>query len=348
MDNATENIAKLNSLIKQSTTILVVCHTGADPDALSSLIALKTILMGHYGKKNVLAVAERIPASLSFIPGYKEVTNGSIVEALEKNPVDLLICLDFSQMHLASKTDGELIQEYITKSGIPMVIIDHHPESYKNLDADLYLNLDPTSTGSNLHLIFHKGLQFPILPKVADLLLFGIIADTNRFKYKYGAPSQATILHITSEILDHSQLSIEEISNRLERLDSKTLRLIHSIIKNIKFLDETFAYTSISVEEIEQENLEKTKLGDAALYVANSVISMVDTAMRGVVVYPHLLEENTYTARFRSCSPDFPVDIFAKKLLTGGGHPQAAAGRVKATSIEDAVEQVLKVVRENS
>ncbi|MCC7303988.1 DHH family phosphoesterase [bacterium] len=343
MDNTTKDISKFQKLIEESNSILVVCHTGADPDALGSTIALKKILTEYYNKQNVIALGERIPASLAFIPGYNQIINGSILEILEKNAIDLLICLDFGQTHLASKTDSQQIQELLTKSGIPIVVIDHHPDVGQSLNPDIYLNLDPTSTSTNLHLIFHKNLKYPILPSVADHLLIGIIADTNRFKFKYGATSQASILRIAAELLDHSTMSIEEISNTLERFELASLQYLPIFIKNITFLEDTFVYTSLSEEEITESELDKTKLGSAASYFANIILTMVDNAKRGFIIYPHLLEEDTYTVRFRSCDPNYPVDEYAIKL-GAGGHKQSAAARVKARNKEEAIAQVLKVI----
>lgn len=343
MENATETVKKLDSLLKQSSNILIVCHTGADPDALSSLVAAKTILVEQYGKSNTLAVGERIPASLAFIPNSKSVTNGSIMDVLIKNPIDLVVCLDFSQWHLISKFDEEKIHEYLNKAGIPIAIVDHHPENHKNIESDVYVNLDPTSTAMNLYLIFHQHLQYQLLPKVTDCLLYGIVADTNRFKYGYGDSSTTKVLRAAADIIDNSELTIEQVANSMERFDNKTLHVIATFMKNIKLHTSDFAYTTLSEEDIAADNLDSTKLGDAALYVSNTIISMVDTAQRGVVIYPHLLEENTYTARFRSSSPDFPIDKFAKEL-GGGGHPQSGAARIKAQNIQEAAEKVLHTI----
>jgi len=343
MENATQLIEKLDSLIKGSSSILLVCHTGADPDALASLIAMQKILSLHYKKEVVTALGERIPKSLSFIPGYSSVVNGSILEFLEKRTPDLFICLDFSQLHMSSKFDAKKIEDFIKKAGIPFVVIDHHPETYKNLDADIYLNLDPTSTSTNLHVIFHEHLGFSILPEIADSLLFGIIADTNRFKYKYGVKSENRILRIAAELSTYSTVSIEEISNALGRMDLGMLKISSAFIENIKFVSDTFAYTSLSEEDIAAKNLDTAKLGGAGQYVANDIISMINTAQRGFIVYPLFVEENTYTVRFRSCNEKFPVNEFAK-ALGGGGHAQSAAARVKAKNIEEAVEKVLGVL----
>lgn len=322
---------------------MIICHTGADPDALSSLAAMKFILHTHYQKQEILAVGERIPTSLSFIPGYSEVTNGSILESLQKNSIDLLIFLDFGQLHLASKTDSAEIKKYIQKAGIPVVIIDHHPMEHKDIDADIYINVDPTSTATNLHIIFHKELGFPIIPKVADSLMYGIIADTNRFKFAYGQHSQAPLLSISAELLAHSTVSIEQIANSMERIELATLKVISVFMKNTELHNKQFAYTLISNDDLAAYELDSKKLGDAALYISNLVISLVDNATCGVVIYPHLLEENVYTARFRSSSTDTPVDRYAK-VLGGGGHLQSAAARIKANSAQEALNQVLAII----
>lgn len=326
---------------------MIICHTGADPDALSSLAAMKFILYTHYQKKEVLAVGERIPVALSFIPGYSEVTNGSILETLQKNSVDLLICLDFGQLHLSSKLDAGEIKKYLQKAGIPVAIIDHHPAEHKDIEADVYINIDPTSTATNLHLIFHKELGLPIIPKVADSLMYGIIADTNRFKFAYGQHSQAPLLSISAELLAHSTVSIEHIANSMERIELATLKVISVFMKNTELHNKEFAYTLLSNDDLAAYDLDSKKLGDAALYISNLVISLVETATSGVVIYPHLLEDNVYTARFRASSADTPVDQYAK-LLGGGGHPQSAAARIKANSAQEALAQVLAVIEKTS
>lgn len=344
MQNATEQAQKLDQLLEQSHSVLLVCHTGADVDALASLLALKTLLTTFYPGKTITAVGERIPKSLSFMPTFGEAINGSVVETVTKVSPDLMIFLDFSQIHMASKTEAEQIQETIKKNGIPFVVIDHHPEMYKNMDAELYINLDPTSTATNLHVVFHELLKRDILPSVADLLLYGIIADTNRFKYKYGQASQVQLLMYVSKLLEKATVSIEDIANDLERADLEMMKIVATFILNTRMATEDFAYTALSEDDLSNNHLDSTRLGDAAQYMANNVISLIGTAKRGAVIYPHVLEENTFTVRFRSSSEHFPVSNFAKEL-GGGGHAQSAAARVKAASLEAALEAVLAVVK---
>lgn len=343
MNNATKLAQDFEKLLSQSTTVLLTCHTGADIDALSSVIATKKLLEQNYPNLDITAVSERIPASLSFIPSYKEVKNGSILQTLEKQQFDLVIVLDFSQWHLASKTDATAIQELVTKAGIPFVVIDHHPEEYKNLESDIYINLDSTSTCTSLFILFSQLLQKPILPEVAQVLLYGIVADTNRFKYKYNAASQATIFRIVADLLEKSPESIEDIARQMDRFDSEVLKIVSLFINNITLFNKTFAYTTITEQELLETGVNTKKLSDAALFLANEVIATVDTASHGVVVYPHLQEKNTYTARFRSTSPDFPVQHIAAKL-GGGGHPQSAAARLNVPTVEDAVKKILALV----
>jgi len=343
MENATVLAQKLDVVIKQSSSILLVCHTGADVDALASLLALKTILSTFYPGKTVDAIGERIPKSLSFMPSYGAAINGSIHEQLKKQSPELVVFLDFSQVHMASKTEATEIQETISKNGIPVVVIDHHPETYKNLEAALYINLDATSTAANLHVLFHEALGLDILPSVADLLLYGIIADTNRFKYKYGQKSQIQLLKHVSKLLENATVSIEDIANDLERADLEMMKIVATFIQNTKMATDDFAYTSVSEDNIAAQHLDSTRLGDAAQYMANNIISLIGTAKRGAVIYPHLLEESMFTVRFRSSSEQFPISNFAKEL-GGGGHAQSAAARVKAMNIEEAVKVVLRVV----
>lgn len=341
MNNATEMVQTLDSLIKRSFTIALVAHSSPDPDALSSLIAAKEVIEKNYDKDDVTAYAESIPQTLSFIPGKNTVVNGSLLDALKTKSIDLIICLDFNQWHMVSKLQAEAIKQEVAKQGIPVVVIDHHEEEGKNIDADCFIRVDPTSTAANLFTIFHENLSFPLTDIEAQHLLIGIVGDTNRFKYRYGV-SQSEILRKASIIQAASSLSIEEISNQMERYDATMLEIVAVLLKNIKTVSDTLAYTYLSESQFDEFQLTRSKIGDATLFVSSNIITNVGTSKRGFLVYPHFQEENTYTVRFRSNNNSFPVNDWAAKL-GGGGHIQSAAARVHANSIEDAISIVLSM-----
>jgi phosphoesterase RecJ-like protein len=346
MNNATEMINTLNDLIKRSFTIVLVGHSSPDADALSSLIAAKEVISKNYEKDDVTAYAENIPQALSYIPGKKDVVNGSILDVLKNKSVDLIVCLDFNQWHMLSKFQAEAVKQEVLKQGIPIVVIDHHEEEGKNIDADCYLRLDPTSTAANLFSIFHENLEFELTDNEAQHLLIGIVGDTNRFKYRYGV-SQSEILRKASIIQAASSMSVEDISIQMERYEPDMLAVVSVLLNNIKVVSETLTYTYLSEAQFDEYQLSRSKLGDATLFISSNIIANVGNAKRGFIVYPYFQEENTYTVRFRSNDNSFPVNVWASQL-GGGGHIQSAATRLHANSVEEAISIVLSVATKES
>lgn len=340
--NNTNIAKKIDQLIKNSNNILIVGHTSPDPDALSSVIALQEIIINHYQKK-VQAICEKTPDKLNFIPGYSDVIHNSLLNQIKTGGHDLVIFVDFNQWHMTSRQDNELIKEEFVMQQIPTIIIDHHPKSGATIQPDLYFIEDTTSAAANIHVIFHEILGLEILPKVAEHLLIGVLSDTNRFKYRYSAKTEATILERSAELIKHSPRGIEQISIDLGRIQSNSLDTIAVFMMNIKIVDENTAYTTLSEEDMDKFDLDSRSLGDASLYIASNVLNYVDSVKRGFMIYPRLVEDGTFTVRFRSNAPEYPVNQWAEEL-GGGGHPQSAAALIKANSIEDAEDKILEVV----
>lgn len=340
--NKTNLAQQIDAKIKESENILIIGHNSPDPDALSSAIALQEIISNHYGKK-VQAICERTPQNLRFIPGYGDVIHNSLLSQIKMGGYDLLILVDFNQWHMSSRKDNEAIREEIFMQQIPIILIDHHSESGCDIKSDLYFHENPTSASANVHTLFHKEIGAPISPKVAEHLLIGILADTNRFRYKYGAKTEATILRIAADLVEQSERSIEELSVELSRINSEQLDIIGTYLMNIEQIDEDTVYSTLSEEDISANQLNTKVLGDASTYITNDIITYVDSVKRGFIVYPRLVEEDTFTVRFRSNNPEYPVNHWAEEL-GGGGHPQSAAALVKALSIEEAVERVIRVI----
>jgi phosphoesterase RecJ-like protein len=345
MNNATENVKKLDALIKKSFSIALVAHSSPDPDAISSLVALSRILKANYPHCEVFCTAESIPQSLSFMPGFSEVTNGQLLPILQTNAIDLVIMLDFNARHMVSKMQSEAIYQEAKKQGIAIAIIDHHEEKDVNIEYDCYVRLNPTSTAMNLYMAFHEILGLPLTAAIAAPLLYGIVADTNRFRNGYGT-NLAEVLAKTAKIVEAAETTIEEVSIQLERNSPEMLQVMSYFLQNIVTIPEqSAAYTFLTENDFDAHELSKPKLGEAATYVVNNIITHVGDSVRGFLIYPHFQESGKYTVRFRSDYAEKPVIQWAQKL-GGGGHAQSAAARIHATSIEEALEIVLSVIKD--
>ena len=121
-------------------------------------------------------------------------------------------------------------------------------------------------------------------------------------------------------------------------------KIVSVFLKNLTSKDD-LVYTFVSDDDIAAEQLNIDALSEATHYIANNVISAVSDFKRGFLIYPNAGTSDTFTVRFRSNSVVAPVNQWAE-ALGGGGHKQAAAARIHATSIEDAISTVLGIVED--
>ncbi len=344
MNNATNNdISRLDTEIKNSTSILVVGHINPDPDALASLSFMFSHLKEFYKKPKVTVAAEKISTARNYVPGFNNITHGALNFIIEQAAPDLVIFVDFSQKHMISRENATEVMEYIQKGGIPLVVIDHHPNDLMDVEPDIYINLAPTSTCTNLYEIFGRQLKNEITATQADALLYGIVADTEMFRFSYGEDSQKPLLEMSGELLDIANTDLESISNQMKRSPVVTWHLIAQLLKNLRLLTPDVALTTLEEFEIDEIGSENNAVSEAATYVANNVVSLVENAKIGVLIYPAGAAENTFTVRFRSSDENYPVNGFASDL-GGGGHKQSASARVTATSLDEAIEIVRKTI----
>jgi len=339
---ANKDILDLDELIKKSFKITVVCHSGADSDALGSLLSFREILLTHYKKLFVTVAAEGVSSTLSFHPGFEQVDTKGIIKSLVNSPPDLLVILDFSLWHMISGTSMQQIKSFVEKERIPMVVIDHHPMDLLNIDAKLYINYEDTSTAQTLYRIFFEELRLELTPPVATNLLAGIVSDTNRFMYEYPAIPHA--LTAASKLVPLSTLSIERMSQYMGSIPDSALSALKLFVKNTKIISESIIYSAVSYAEIGENNLYPFDIASAANFFLPNVLLAIGNKALGFIIYPTKGEEHTFTVRLRSSSDLLNAKSIAEEL-GGGGHIKAAAARIDAENLDHALEQTLAAIK---
>jgi phosphoesterase RecJ-like protein len=88
---------QLAELVKRSNRILLLTHEHQDGDALGSVLALRAALQA-LGKEVVVSLSGKIPAYISFLPGYQDVVDNA-QPTLSK---EVLISIDESQASVAN------------------------------------------------------------------------------------------------------------------------------------------------------------------------------------------------------------------------------------------------------
>ena len=117
------------------------------------------------------------------------------------------------------------------------------------------------------------------------------------------------------------------------------LRLLGTALKNLKKIDSTpVVYITLSQKELNQN---KFKKGDTEGFVNYGL------SLEGILLAVIMIEnevEKIIKMSFRS-KGSFDVNKFAKKYFNGGGHINAAGGLSNLT-LDETVEQLIKVIAE--
>lgn len=301
----------LRALIKESERFVLTCHVRPDGDAIGSTLGLWHLLR-VLGKEATVVVPDKAPASLSFLPGFKEIaiytSHKEFCEKTVEN-ADVIICCDFNtpsrQDALAPLIQGATCQK---------VLIDHHtePDDF----ADLTFSYPKMSSTCELvfRIIAEMGMYDKVDKDCATCLLTGIITDTRNFTVNI---NYSDIYEILMRLLEKDADKDRIIKEALNTRSLNSLRLEAYALANKMeiFPEHKCSLITLDKEELQKFNYEK---GDTEGLVNRPL------EVRGMV-YSIFMREDPDCVKIsaRSCQ-DFPVSEICKTLYGGGGHIQAA------------------------
>lgn len=338
MNFSTQELANFIKLVTECETIYVVTHASPDGDAIGSSLALYSWLKEKYPNKIIELHIERVPDNFSFLPKFNEIVKDKLAETIETNPPELMIFTDMNMWHLLSRDNFETIKKTCKARDIKIVIMDHHPKGTQNIDATLSFS-DTVPSASEIVYSVLKGLGAPIDSELADQLLTGIVLDTARFKY--GDKKLTYTLTASADLLTHSNLSIQDITQLTTTNTLDFPKIASVLISNIQIKD-NIAFTFISPEDSTQ--FPKPSVSSAIRFILSEVLLTFEGVNKGFLVYPGR-DSDSFLVSLRSLGEEFPIDSYAVKL-GGGGHLSSAAAMVKGNTPEEVIEKVLAVIQE--
>ncbi len=165
-------------LIDGANHILVTTHIRPDGDACGCVAAMAEVLKDR-GKTVHSLFVSPVPDGYVFLFEEKVPVLGEDVhvQALldgDWGPIDLIVILD-------TNSYGQLsdFETYVRRSGVPILIFDHHVTSDKLGQVEV---VDSTAAAAGLVLLeFLDQVGWPIPPKVAQALFVSIATDTGWF-----------------------------------------------------------------------------------------------------------------------------------------------------------------------
>lgn len=330
-----EEINQLKQLINQSDKIVICCHRNPDGDALGSMLGWAEYLRSA-GKLPVCIIPDAYPDFLQWLPGserlirydkHPQFMNEIIREA------QLIFCLDFNT---ASRTDE--MADRLVESKAAKIMIDHHLSP----DMDTVMCISRPEASSTCELVFRLIWQlggFEMMTrKCATPLYCGMMTDTGGFTYNSTRPE---IYFIISNLLTKKINKDKIYRNVYNNYSESRMRLMgHVLYNKLTVMGEyKSAYFILTREDLQRFKYIK---GDAEGLV--NIPLQIKGMKLSISLREDTEKENLIWVSLRSVD-DFPCNIMAEQYFNGGGHLNAAGGRIEC-NVAEAEELVRKAISE--
>jgi phosphoesterase RecJ-like protein len=320
-----EKILPFRKVLTDSRRIAIVPHVNPDGDAIGSSMALFRILR-NIGKNVDVVIPNDFPDFLNWIEDSEKVINFEAERVKAEsviNKADLLFILDFNNFDRSEEMAGTL-------KGFRgnTIMIDHHPSPSAPCD----IIFSDTSQSSTCELLFRiiadAGLDNFIDKSAAEAIFAGMMTDTGNFSYNASSPDTYRIIAALLEKgIDKDQVH----ANVFHTFSADRWRLIgHSLKEKMVIIPELkTGYISLSKAELDQFNFQS---GDTEGLVNYPLM------VKGIVFCALFTEKDDYVKMSFRSKGIFSVNEFARAHFNGGGHDNAAGGKIDL-KLEDAIKK---------
>lgn len=324
---SSQQIQDVKKLIDNCKNVVIVTHSSPDGDAIGSSLAMYEYLK-RKGKNPTVIVPNYFPDFLRWMNDADKIIQFDHHKALSYNHLnmcDLIIGLDFNVLSRIDEM-GEAVRRVRCKK----LLIDHHigPDKF----ADVTISYPESS--STCDLLFRLLMAIGEVDKLtlhgAEDIYAGMCTDTGGFTYNSKDPD---LFNIIAELLKKG-IDKDLIYRRIyNNYTVDRYRLMGYVLykKLIQFPDLHASVFGLTRDELKQFHYLK---GDM-----EGVVNM-PLAIKGQKVSISLREDTekqTIWVSVRSYD-DFPANELAERYFNGGGHFNAAGGRLENKTMDEAIE----------
>lgn len=335
------NISALERMIVGSGKTCIVTHMKPDGDAMGSAVAMYRFLES-IGKSSRIILNDPYPRYLSFLVSDDMAGNVIIHEHApaearkEIMESDLIICLDFNALH---RTDR--LEEILSETHCCKILIDHHLSPSREL-FDLCFSETEVSSASELlyHVLsctsFIKGKASRLGKRCIEALMTGMTTDTNNFANSV----YPSTLHMASALLEAGADRDGILNNLYNQHSENRLRLMGHMMKNLlKITPDGVAYIVLDSKTQAEYKVEE---GDTEGFV-NMPLSVAQVRMS------ILAKEDGERIRISVRSKrGTSANQCARIFFNGGGHENAAGGRLYIPENVESVDKVGDYIQETT
>lgn len=304
--NVTKKIAKK---IKQYDTIMIARHTGPDPDAICSQIALRDSIKETYPAKKVYAVGI----------GVSKFKKYGLLDKVDNKNIknSLLITLDVPNY---CRVDG--IEDLEPKE---IIKIDHHP--FEEEFGPLEWVDDTSSSTCQLIASLIMNTNLKLTEQIANNLFIGMVSDSDRFLLPY---TTKETFKIATMLMERSKINICKQYEKLHERPINEVRFHGFIGKSLNVTENGFAYIKITAETLKEYGVDAASPSN----MINDFNYIKDVIVWAFVTYDE--KNDIFKVNIRSRGP--VINEIASKYH-GGGHKFASGVRTKK---EEEIDNLLK------
>jgi len=317
-----ESLAIKNA-IESSNSVLVLGHQYPDGDAIGSILGLG-IMLREKRKKVICSWPEpfEVPEKYSFLPGMDLLVKPSNVTSEE-----LVFALDCANPERLEEVSGKVLDAPV------LVNIDHHPDN--TFFGKINVVSPNLSATAEIIYLLAPEIGLSVSREAAICLYTGIVTDTGRFQF--GNTTERT-LRIASEMV---RMGVEPKYVYENVYQSESLNYIHltgEVMENSVYIEEQeLIYGVLTQKALKKWNV---RMGETEDLIDNL------RTLKGhrIAVLFKEISDGRIRVSLRS-NFSFDIGRIARKL-GGGGHKAAAGYTSEKRSVEEALEELLKEIRE--
>ena len=330
-----QQISELRQQIDGAQNIIITCHHNPDGDALGSSLALARFLR-QLGKDATVIIPDAYPDFLQWLPDTQEMVR------YDKHPdkasmllriADLIFCLDYNTLSRV----GEQMEQALREASAPKVLIDHHLSP--DIPAVLVISHPEMCSTSQMvfHVIDDLGHYADLDRQQATQIYCGMMTDTGAFTYNSTQPS---IYLVISQLLAKGINKDKIYRNVFWTYSEDRMRLMGHVLTHFHYLKEHHAaYYTISRADMRRFHFIK---GDAEGLV-NLPLQIAGTRL-SISLREDTEKPNLVWVSLRSVD-DYPCNLLAQRFFNGGGHLNAAGGRLYC-SLAEAEQIAIRAITE--
>lgn len=319
-------IDTLLPLLRKARKVVLTTHVNADGDGAGCEAALASWL-ASLGVEPVILNPTPFPANLAFLLEDPSV----VVDAADLpaaraavEGADLAVVVDTGEAPRIGRVKPLL-------DGIPLAVVDHHPEGEKALGGISYRDAGAAATGELVHDLVEVA-GGPWTPAVVNGLYVAILTDTGGFRF---SNTTAGALRTVASLVERGA-SPEGLNRSV--YGSVPLRRLRLLAASLP---------TVSVED-----------GVAWMVVPRDVYEAMGATpddLEGFVDHARSLEGVEVGLLFRTVSDggtkvslrsNGPVDVNALARRFGGGGHVRAAGALVSAPLEEVMATVIPAVKE--